>query len=93
MEDLISVIVCTYNQEKTIARTLDSILMQQCHLPLEIVIAAQGGWSETMQEPVSGSGPFRHTKGGASMSARTKKRHCARYLETLRTHTQTTMPN
>lgn len=38
MEDLISVIVCTYNQEKTIARTLDSILMQQCHVAFEIVI-------------------------------------------------------
>lgn len=38
MEDVISVIVCTYNQEKTISRTLDSILMQKCTLPLEIVI-------------------------------------------------------
>lgn len=38
MENKISVIVCTYNQEKTIARTLDSILMQQCHVPYEIVI-------------------------------------------------------
>lgn len=38
MEDKISVIVCTYNQETTIARTLDSILMQQCHVPYEIVI-------------------------------------------------------
>lgn len=37
-EDKISVIVATYNQEKTIERTLDSILMQQCHLPIEIVI-------------------------------------------------------
>ncbi len=35
---LISVIVLTYNQEDTIARTLDSILCQQCHLPIEIVI-------------------------------------------------------
>lgn len=38
MEELISVIVCTYNQESTIGRTLDSILMQQCSLPVEIVI-------------------------------------------------------
>lgn len=37
-EDKISVIVATYNQEKTIGRTLDSIIMQQCHLPIEIVI-------------------------------------------------------
>ena len=36
--DMISVIVATYNQETTIRRTLDSILMQQCHLPVEIVI-------------------------------------------------------
>lgn len=34
----ISVIVATYNQEKTIARTLDSILSQQCSVPFEIVI-------------------------------------------------------
>ena len=38
MENLISVIVATYNQEDTIRRTLDSILMQQCHIPYEIVI-------------------------------------------------------
>ena len=35
---MISVIVCTYNQEATIGRTLDSILMQQCHAPIEIII-------------------------------------------------------
>lgn len=35
---MISVIVCTYNQEKTIARTLDSVLCQKCHLPFEIII-------------------------------------------------------
>ncbi|MBQ2210791.1 MAG: glycosyltransferase [Prevotella sp.] len=38
MKNMISVIVCTYNQEDTIARTLDSILMQQCHVPFEIII-------------------------------------------------------
>lgn len=38
MENLISVVVCTYNQEGTIARTLDSVLMQQCHVPYEIII-------------------------------------------------------
>lgn len=38
MERLISVIVTTYNQEATIGRTLDSILAQQCHLPVEIVV-------------------------------------------------------
>lgn len=35
---MISVIVCTYNQEKTIARTLEGILCQQCHVPFEIVV-------------------------------------------------------
>lgn len=34
----ISVIVVTYNQEKTIGRTLDAILRQECHLPFEIVV-------------------------------------------------------
>ena len=38
MENKISVVVCTYNQEDTISRTLDSILMQQCHVPFEIII-------------------------------------------------------
>ena len=38
MENMISVVVITYNQERTIIRTLDSILMQQCHVPYEIVI-------------------------------------------------------
>ena len=38
MENMISVVVITYNQERTIGRTLDSILMQQCHVPFEIVI-------------------------------------------------------
>ncbi len=38
MENLISVIVLTYNEEKTIARTLDSVLGQICHVPIEIVI-------------------------------------------------------
>ena len=38
MEEMISVVVLTYNQEATISRTLDAILMQRCHLPLEIII-------------------------------------------------------
>jgi glycosyltransferase involved in cell wall biosynthesis len=38
LKDLISVIVCTYNQQDTIGRTLDSILSQECHLPFEIII-------------------------------------------------------
>lgn len=35
----ITVIVATYNQEDTIARTLESILGQQCPMPYEILIA------------------------------------------------------
>lgn len=38
MVNLITVVVATYNQEDTIARTLDSILMQECHVPFEILI-------------------------------------------------------
>ena len=37
-EDKISVVVCTYNQEATIARALDSILRQNCSWPMEIII-------------------------------------------------------
>lgn len=35
---MISVLVCTYNQEKYLAQALDSILMQQCDEPFEILI-------------------------------------------------------
>lgn len=38
MEEMISVVVCTYNQQDTIARTLDSVLAQRCHVPVEIII-------------------------------------------------------
>ena len=37
-EEMISVVVVTYNQAETIGRTLNSILMQRCHVPFEIVI-------------------------------------------------------
>ena len=46
--ELISVIVCTYNQEDTIGRTLDSILSQKCHLPIEIVIGEDGSTDNTL---------------------------------------------
>ena len=36
--DMISVVVCTYNQAETIGRTLDSILRQHCSWPIEIII-------------------------------------------------------
>ena len=45
---LISVIVCTYNQQDTIGRTLDSILSQKCHLPIEIVIGEDGSTDGTL---------------------------------------------
>lgn len=35
----VSVIVCTYNQEHTIRRALDSILMQDVDFPFEIILA------------------------------------------------------
>lgn len=46
--ELISVIVCTYNQEDTISRTLDSILSQKCRLPIEIVIGEDGSTDNTL---------------------------------------------
>ena len=45
---MISVIVATYNQEKTIARTLDSILCQKCHLPFEIIIGEDCSTDRTL---------------------------------------------
>lgn len=45
---MISVIVCTYNQEKTIGRTLDSILCQECHEPIEIVIGEDCSTDNTL---------------------------------------------
>ena len=35
----VSVVVTTYNQEATIARTLDSILMQQCGFPFALCLS------------------------------------------------------
>ena len=47
MEEMISVVVVTYNQAATIGRTLDSILMQQCHVPFEIVIGEDCSTDDT----------------------------------------------
>lgn len=47
-QDLISVIVCTYNQQDTIGRTLDSILSQESHLPIEIVIGEDCSTDRTL---------------------------------------------
>ena len=46
--DLISVIICTYNQQDTIGRALDSILSQECHLPIEIVIGEDCSTDNTL---------------------------------------------
>lgn len=43
----ISVIVCTYNQEATIARALDAILVQQCSVPFEIIIGEDASIDNT----------------------------------------------
>ena len=48
MESMISVVVVTYNQEDTIGRTLDSILMQQCHVPYEIIIGEDCSTDSTL---------------------------------------------
>lgn len=45
--NLISVIVVTYNQQDSIARTLDSILMQKCRLPIEIVVGDDASTDST----------------------------------------------
>ena len=47
-KELISVLVCTYNQEDTIARTLESILRQECHLPIEILIGEDCSSDQTL---------------------------------------------
>ncbi len=46
--NLVSVIVCTYNQQDTIGRTLDSILGQKCHLPVEIVVGEDCSTDRTL---------------------------------------------
>lgn len=43
----VSVVVCTYNQEKTIARTLDSILNQKGSCPYEIILGEDGSTDGT----------------------------------------------
>ena len=47
MQEMISIVVLTYNQEATIGRTLDAILMQRCHLPFEIVIGEDSSTDHT----------------------------------------------
>jgi glucosyltransferase len=47
LEDKISVVVCTYNQEQTIGRALDSILCQRCEWPIEILIGEDASTDNT----------------------------------------------
>lgn len=47
--NIISVIVCTYNQEKTIGRALDSILRQRCSWPVEILIGEDCSSDQTRE--------------------------------------------
>lgn len=47
IQPVISVIVCTYNQEDTIGRTLDSILRQRCCVPFEIIIGEDASTDRT----------------------------------------------
>lgn len=49
MRPKVSVIVCTYNQQDTIARTLDSILAQDCPFPIEIVVGEDCSTDGTLQ--------------------------------------------
>ena len=49
LEDKISVIVCTYNQQQTIARALDSILRQRCVWPIEIIIGEDCSTDKTQE--------------------------------------------
>ncbi len=49
MNPVISVIVATYNQEDSIGRTLDSVLMQQCRVPFEIVLGEDCSTDSTLE--------------------------------------------
>lgn len=44
---VVSIIVCTYNQEQYIAQTLDSILMQQCNFEIEVLVGEDCGTDGT----------------------------------------------
>lgn len=49
MENIISVIIITYNQERTIGRAIESVMEQECRLPFEIVIGEDGSTDNTRQ--------------------------------------------
>lgn len=45
--DIISVIVCTYNQENTLPRALDAIISQKCEWPFEVIIGEDASTDNT----------------------------------------------
>ena len=47
MENIISVVILTYNQQDTIGRAIDSVLMQKCHVPYEIIIGEDASTDNT----------------------------------------------
>ena len=47
LRPVVSIIVCTYNQEQYIAQTLDSILMQQCNFDIEVLVGEDCGTDNT----------------------------------------------
>lgn len=48
-EPLVSIFICTYNQEAYIEETLDSFLMQECDFKFEIVIAEDNSRDNTLK--------------------------------------------
>ena len=48
MTTLVSVAVITYNQEKHLPKTLDSILMQECNFDYNIIIGEDCSTDSTM---------------------------------------------
>ena len=47
VKPLLSVIICTYNQENTISQTIESVLSQLCDFSYEIIIGEDCGNDET----------------------------------------------
>lgn len=47
MENIISVVILTYNQQDTIGRSINSVLMQKCHMPYEIIIGEDASTDST----------------------------------------------
>lgn len=46
-ENIVSIIVCTYNQERTIARALDAIVIQECEWAFEVIIGEDASQDAT----------------------------------------------